>query len=113
MKICMQKIAMIRPFDNPKNSNLNLNIDWTIEYTHTSQKQIQFNILLKSLNYDLNFKLEGTVILQDLEQFNHDNMSKIIFHHACDVLMNMFSLTGERNHFLDCKNEQNIFNTSF
>lgn len=60
MKIYMQKIGMIRPDSNPKNSNLNLDIDWSVEYYDTHQDQIRFNMILKSLNqFRLDFKVEG------------------------------------------------------
>ena len=53
MEICMQKIAMIRPDFNPKNLSLNLDMDWSIEFSNTDQNQINFNIILKSFNFAL------------------------------------------------------------
>ena len=43
MEIYMQKIGLIRDDANPKNSNLNLDIDWFVEYTNTDQDKINFN----------------------------------------------------------------------
>lgn len=101
MEITVEKIAMIRENFNPKNRNLNLDVDWYLEYTNTDQKEIGYNIVLKSAEYlNLNFKLEGLVILGDLEEFIQENCSQIIFHHACTMLMNMISLTRQTNHNL-------------
>ena len=101
VEITVEKIAMIRESFNPKNTNLNLDIDWSIEYANTDQKDINYNIVLKSVEYlNLNFKLEGLIILEDLEEFAQSNCSQIIFHHACTILMNTISLTRQANYNL-------------
>ena len=101
MEITVEKIAMIREDFNPKNTNLNLDIDWSVEYMNTDQRNINYNIVLKSGEYlNLNFKLEGLVILGDLEEFNHNECSQMIFHHVCTILMNMISLTRQTEYDL-------------
>ena len=101
MKIYMQKIGMIRPDVNPKNSSLNLDVDWSIEYFDTDQSQIKFCIILRSLNqFSLDFKIEGFVELEAFEKFIQEDVSKLIFHQACTVLMEMISLTRQSTHIL-------------
>ncbi|WP_405304762.1 hypothetical protein [Methanobrevibacter sp.] len=101
MKIYMQKIGMIRPDVNPKNLSLNLDIDWAVEYYDTDQNQVRFNIILKSSeHFRLDFKIEGVVELSTFEEFIQDDVSQLIFHQACSVLMNMISLTRESTHIL-------------
>ena len=101
MKIYMQKIGMIRPNINPKNSSLNLDIDWSIEYYDTDRDQIGFNIILKSLNqFDIDFKIEGILELATFEKFIQEDVSQLIFHQACSVLMDMISLTRQSTHVL-------------
>ena len=101
MEITVEKIAMIREDFNPKNTNLNLDIDWSVEYMNTDQRNINYDIVLRSAEYlNLNFKLEGLVILGDLDEFNHNEYSQLIFHHACTILMNMVSLTRQSNYDL-------------
>ena len=57
VEITVDKIAMIREDCHPKNTNLNLDIDWSVEYTNTDQKNINYNLILKSVeNFNLNFK---------------------------------------------------------
>lgn len=109
MEIYMQKIGLIRDDINPKNSNLNLDIDWFVEYTNTNQDKINFNIVLKSSgNFDLNFKVEGIIKLDLFEEFIQDEVSQIIFYHACNVLMDMISITRESVHILSKKEYSNF-----
>lgn len=44
----MRKIGLIRPDFNPRNSSLNMDIDWSVEYTNTDQDIVNFDIILKS-----------------------------------------------------------------
>ena len=92
---------MIREDYNPKNTNLNLDVDWSVEYTGTDQRDIKYNIIIKSVEYlNLNFKLEGLVRLNDFEEFIQQDCSQIVFHHACNMLMNMISLTRQSDYEL-------------
>lgn len=101
MEITVEKIAMIRENYNPKNTNLNLDVDWSVEYTNTDQRDINYDIILKSEQYlNLNFKIGGLIRLGDLEEFIQKDCSQIIFHHACSILMNMISLTRQSNYEL-------------
>ena len=101
MEITVEKIAMIGENYNPKNTNLNLNVDWSVEYTDTDQRNVKYDIILKSTEYfNLNFKLEGLLKLGDFESFIQQECSQIIFNHACNLLMDMFSLTRQSNYEL-------------
>ena len=101
MEITVERIALIRENYNPKNTNLNLDVDWFVEYTNTDQKNINYEIVLKSAEYlNLNFKIAGLLQLGDLEEFIQKDCSQIIFHHACTMLMNMVSLTRQSNYEL-------------
>lgn len=112
MEITVERMAIIREDYNPKNKNLNLDVDWSIEYSNTDQRDIKYNIILKSGEYlNLNFKLEGLAKLEDLEEFNQQDCSQIIFHHACTILMNVISLTRQSNYELlneDIKSTVNL-----
>lgn len=113
MEICMQKIAMIRQDFNPKNSNLNLDVDWSVEFYNTDQKRIGFDIILKSLDeFNFDFKIEGMVILNEVEEFIHNDLSQVIFHHACTILMNMVSLTRQSHVQYCCDSKLNAFNAT-
>ena len=49
MEIYIEKVAMIRPLTNPKNCDLDLEMDWSIDYTHKDQNYIGYNCILKSI----------------------------------------------------------------
>lgn len=101
MEIYMQKIGMIRPGTNPKNSSLNLDIDWSVEYVHIDHNIINFNIIIRSIdNFNLDFKIEGFIELNSDENFIQNEISEIIFQKACNVLMDMISITRQSNHIL-------------
>lgn len=101
MEITVEKIALIRENFNPKNKNLNLDVDWSVEYMNADQRNIKYDIVLRSVEYlNLNFKLEGLVILGDLDEFIQEEYSQIIFNHACTILMNIISLTRQTNYDL-------------
>ena len=101
MEITVERIAMIRENYNPKNTNLNLDVDWSVEYTNTDQRDINYDIVLRSAEYlNLNFKVEGLIRLGDFEEFIQQDCSQIVFHHACNLLMNMISLTRQSNYEL-------------
>lgn len=101
VEITVEKMAMIRENSNPRNVNLNLDIDWSVEYTNTDQRDVNYNIVLRSSEYlNLNFKVEGLIRLEIFEEFLQQECSQIVFHHACTMLMNMITLTRQSNYEL-------------
>ena len=114
MEITVEKIALIRESFNPKNSNLNLDIDWSVEYTGTDQKDVRYDIILKSAEHlNLSFKLEGLLKLGESEEFIQKDCSQIVFHHACDMLMNLISLTRQSNYELLNEDMTSTVNAAF
>jgi ACT domain-containing protein len=110
MEIYMQKIGMIRPDFNPRNTSLNLDVDWSVEYTNIDQDEINFNIILKSMGeFSLNFKIEGILILSVFEEFVQETVSQVIFDQACKVLMDMISITRESIHILSNPEDSSSF----
>jgi hypothetical protein len=78
-----------------------LDIDWSVEYTNTDQRDIKYDIVLKSAeNLNLSFKVEGLIMLDIIEEFHQNECSQIVFHHACTMLMDMISLTRQSNYEL-------------
>ena len=100
MKIYIENVAMIRPLTNPKNCDLYLEMDWSIDYTKIDQKNIGYNCILKSIFLDLNFKIEGILKLEDFEEFSEETSSQFILNNSFDLLMKMFSLTIPSSHTL-------------
>lgn len=100
MEVYIEKVAMIRPLTNPKNCDLDLEMDWSIDYTKTDQNNIGYNCVLKSIFLDLNFKIEGILKLEAFEEFREETSSQIIVNNSFDILMKMFSLTLPSSHIL-------------
>lgn len=101
VEITVEKIAMIRENYNLKNANLNLDIDWSVEYTDIDQREVNYNIVLRSSEYlNLNFKVEGLIRLEIFEEFLQKECSQIVFHHAYAMMMNMITLTRQSNYEL-------------
>jgi hypothetical protein len=116
VEITVERMAMIRENYNPKNTNLNLDVDWSVEYTNTDQREINYNIVLRSAQYlNLSFKVEGLLKLDIFEEFIQQECSQIVFHHACTMLMNVISLTRQSNYELlkEDINSTINFNTAF
>ena len=100
MDICIEKVAMIRPLENPRNCNLSLEMDWSIDYIHEDQNKIGYNCILKSLYLDLNLKIEGFLFLESFERFDQETCSQFILDNTFGVLMKIFSLTGKSTYNL-------------
>ena len=100
MEVYIEKVAMIRPLTNPKNCDLDLEMDWSIDYRNIDQKNMGYNCILKSIFLDLNFKIEGLLKLGDFEEFCEETSSQIILNNSFDILMKMFSLTLPSSHRL-------------
>ena len=113
MEITVEKIAMIRENYNPKNTSLNLDIDWSVEYMDTDQRDVRYDIVLRSNDHmNLNFKIGGLIRLGDLEEFVQQDCSQIVFHHACSILMDVISLTRQSNYELLSENASSSVNMS-
>ena len=100
MEIYIEKVAMIRPLTNPKNCDLDLEMDWSIDYTNEDQNHVGYSCILKSVFLDLNFKIEGILKLGDFEEFKEETSSQLILNNSFDILMKMFSLTVPSTHIL-------------
>ena len=48
MEIHIEKVGLIRLNPNPKNKQLTLNLDWSVDYQHTDQKVLNYDCILKN-----------------------------------------------------------------
>lgn len=99
IKMSMTKIKIIRPEDNPKNCNLNVNMDWNIEYTKNNQNSVGYVCTLET-NGELPVKLaiQGLVEteknVQILEK-NYKDLSKHILDKTTATLLNLLNITKD------------------
>lgn len=101
MIIYIQNISLERPEINPKNSNLNLNIDFNVDFKNVESNLINYTCFLKSLyNFNMCFKVEGIMKMGSDEIFSKEEFSQVVFNNSITVLMNLISLTKEKEYFI-------------
>lgn len=97
MKICLQKISLLRPNSNPRNKDLNLNINWITDFNVISKKEMQFNCILESSDiFASNFKIEGILKFKSYEKFEKEEASSFIVELALDIFHRIVSDTRDR-----------------
>ena len=103
MEIHIEKVGLIRLNPNPKNKQLTLNLDWSVNY----------DCILKNYgSFDIKLKVEGRIILDEYEKFQKELFSQILVKKSSDILMEMINLT--RQNVYEIKNEnETTFSKAF
>lgn len=79
MEIHIEKVGLIRLNPNPKNKQLTLNLDWSVDYENTDQKVLNYDCILKNYgSFDIKLKVEGRIILDEYEKFQKELFSQIL-----------------------------------
>ena len=104
MEIHIEKVGLIRLNPNPKNKQLTLNLDWSVDYENTDQKVLNYDCILKNYgSFDIKLKVEGRIILEEYQ---------ILVKKSSDILIEMINLT--RQHVYEIKNEnETTFSKAF
>lgn len=114
----IQNISLERPDFNPKNSNLNLDIDWSVDFKDENSNLIRYTSFLKNIqDFKLDLKVKGIIKLKSGEVFSKEEFSQFVFDNSVNVLMNLISLTRENHYYLTSHNNlgsnfDNIHNLS-
>lgn len=113
MEIHIEKVGLIRLNPNPKNKQLTLNLDWSVDYENTDQKVLNYDCILKNYgSFDIKLKVEGRIILEEYEKFQKELFSQILVKKGSDILMEMINLT--RQNVYEIKNEnETTFSKAF
>lgn len=96
--ICMTKIKMIRPENNLKSRNLNLNVDWAVEYKEDTEKPLEYTCNLKTIGeFPITFAVQGFVGLKSNEKFEKisGDLSRMILDKSMNVMVNMINVTRD------------------
>lgn len=97
MKICLQKISLLRPNSNPRDKDLNLDINWITDFNVINKKEMQFNCILESSDiFASNFKIEGILEFKRYEKFEKEEVSSFIVELALDIFHRIVSDTRDR-----------------
>lgn len=95
--VCINKIKMIRPGINPKNCDLNLNVDWSIEYSIKDEKNMEYVCTLNALgDMPIKFAIQGYLEseskMEDLEKRSGE-LSPLILDKCMNTMINILNAT--------------------
>lgn len=97
LDVCINKIKMIRPGINPKNCDLNLNVDWSIEYNITHEKNLGYVCTLNArgdmpIEFAIMGYLKSETKIEDLEKRSGE-LSPLILDKCMNTMMNILNAT--------------------
>jgi hypothetical protein len=96
MKMCIEKIGMIRPQHNIKSQELDLAVDWSVDFENDTAKIMGYVCKIKtSKSFPLNLQIEGILNSDDLENFSKTEVSQVIFSKCLEILLNLLNLSKE------------------
>ena len=99
MKIYVEKVKFVRPKENPKNGDLELNADWKIDYKKMDNNSWGYICNLKiEGEYPTTFIVEGVVECGIYGKEKHEvseEVSRSILDNAFQIMVNMINLTKE------------------
>ncbi len=102
MKISIEKLKLVRPYENPKNTNLELDANWKIEYKKISSNSFGYICHLKMEGeFSISLIVEGIVEFEENINIILDNISQTILDRLFQILVNMINLTKETHIELD------------
>lgn len=97
LNVCVNKIKLIRPGNNPKSCDLNLNVDWSIEYNQTDEGNMGYVCTLNAIGeMPLKFAVKGFLEcenqIEDLEK-RSDELSPLILDKCMNTMINIVNAT--------------------
>jgi hypothetical protein len=96
--ICMTKIRMIRPETNLKSCNLDLNVNWAVEYNEENEKHLGYLCKLRTdEEFPIIFAAQGFVGLKSNETFEKisADLSRLILDKSMNIMVNMVNMTRD------------------
>lgn len=95
--ISINKIKMIRPEKNPKSCDLNLSVDWSIEYTKNNEGIMEYLCTLIAIGeLPIQFAIQGLAECEDpdedLEKHSSE-LSPLILDKCMNTMINMVNAT--------------------
>ena len=97
MKIYVEKVKFVRPKENPKNGDLELNADWKIDYKKMDDNSLEYVCNLKvDGEFPAVFVVEGIVEcgMHGKEEHISKEVSQSILDNAFQIMVNMINLTN-------------------
>jgi len=106
MEISVKKLQMIRPEINPKNCNLNLDVDWDVDYKETDSSSLEYVCNLKTINeFPIHLTVEGNVEFESLEALSKE-LTGMILDNCFKIMINMVNITQEASIKVNTSNKE-------
>lgn len=93
MEMQIHKVRLFRPATNPRACQLNVNLDWNIQYTYINKKSVGYIFQARCERIPLNFQIEGEICLKSSEA--PSSLSHLILHHSLEMMLKIFNITKE------------------
>ena len=96
MKISIEKLKLVRPKENPRNTNLELDANWSIKYKKISKNSFGYICNLKMEGeFPTSFVVEGVVEFEENINCISEDISQSILDSLFQILVNMITITKE------------------
>ncbi|EHP85692.1 hypothetical protein [Methanotorris formicicus] len=95
MKMSIEKLKLVRPKENPKNTNLELDVDWNIEYKKINNNSFCYICNLKMEEFPVSFVVEGVVEFEENTNNVSEDVSQSILDKLLQILVNLINLTKD------------------
>ncbi|EHP85775.1 hypothetical protein [Methanotorris formicicus] len=97
IKITIKKLTFERPKENPKNTKLELNLNWSVEYKKIDTNSLNYTCRLKTKNeFPMVFTIEGIIEFENEIINIPEDISKCILNNMTQILVHMINLTKEK-----------------
>ncbi|WP_424356042.1 hypothetical protein [Methanobacterium sp. MBAC-LM] len=111
MKISVNKLQIIRPEKDPKKPNIDLDVDWYVDFKEKSNSSLEYSCTIKTSDkYPITFRINGTVGLEDLKD-PANILPSAIFDNSLKIMLNMLNLTKSAD--INIKTELEDSNSTF
>jgi len=95
----VNKIKMVRPDKNPKSCDLDLNVNWSIDYIKIDEKTLEYVCVLTTIDeLPLNFAIQGLIKCTDhkvdLEKRSNE-LSSLILDKGMETMISMVNATKD------------------
>jgi hypothetical protein len=115
VNVHVNKIKMVRPDENPKNCDLDLNVNWNIDFVKIDEKTLEYICVLTTIGeLPLNFAIQGLIKCEDpkvdLEKRSGE-LSPLILDLGMETLVSMVNATKDISIQIDTVPEAHLVNT--
>ena len=121
MKISVNKLQIIRPENNPKKTNFDLDVDWHVDFKENDKSSLEYSCTIEtSSEYPIAFKVNGIIGTNQLEDLMNV-LPGMVFDNSIKMMLNLINLTKnidiniktQNNKLKSVFNEKDHFNSDY